>query len=118
MIKHTELRSGNLLFTETGTPTPIQAAGILAIEKGLLKMLPIPLTPELLERCGFKWDSVPDSDGDEHNIYETNWGDFEVTMPDNDILELEGFRMPHIKHLHQLQNIYFALTGIELEIKL
>lgn len=25
--------------------------------------------------------------------------------------------LPHIKYVHQLQNIYFALTGTELEIK-
>ena len=25
--------------------------------------------------------------------------------------------IPHIKHVHQLQNLYFALTGEELEIK-
>lgn len=114
MIKAGEPRKGNLLFTDTGTPTPIQPAGILAIEQGKLKMKPIPLTPEWLERCGFK---ILVDDG------------FLVRVAKGVVcIKISGIGLPVVRigemhftniiHLHQLQNLYFALTGEELIITL
>ena len=34
-----------------------------------------------------------------------------------EIGEEEGMYLDHIKHMHQLQNLYFSLTGEELTIK-
>jgi hypothetical protein len=120
MIKASELRIGNCIWDDALQKVKFVTHRVisdLASSAEPLPYSPIALTPEWLERCGFEWDSVPDSDGDEHNIYTTTWGEMEVTMPDNNILEVEGFRMPHIKHLHHLQNLYHSLTGEELEIK-
>lgn len=71
---------------------------------------PIILTEEILLKCGFKrfpWGLVIN----------------ELLFKDDlkcSFLELEignGFRVK-VNFLHQLQNLYFALTGKELEIEL
>lgn len=76
----------------------------------LNKLDGIPLTPELLKRCGF-----------EKGINNPDYHDlrfFVLTKIE------EGYRLRNcdypgrdIKYLHQLQNLYFALTGEELTIK-
>lgn len=77
---------------------------------------PIPLSLEILEKCGFDGNSHPKRrfkrmDG-VLTLYFEN-GVF--TMEDEDYFQNN---MPHIKSLHQLQNLYYALTNEELEIKL
>lgn len=84
------------------------------------KLAPIPLTPEWMERCGFIstlsgddfhsgiiWDD-PKSDYHycESGYFIDNRGDYGHYCDIGDI-----------KYLHQLQNLYFALTGDELIIK-
>lgn len=54
MINVNELRIGNLVVTDIGSTVPIRGGGINAIEQGQLKVYPIPLTPEILEKCGFE----------------------------------------------------------------
>lgn len=78
---------------------------------------PIPLTPEILEKCRFDELVIY---GDKVyryrnlEIIKSNFGiDQDFTMMDN----IATFH-PRIKFLHQLQNLYFALTETELEIKL
>lgn len=82
-------------------------------------LLPIPLTPDILEKCGFpeiKNDILPywqwkDKDG---NCIE--WHD------DGSVLVAKvgecnhGFNMDKnpVTSLHQLQNLYYSLTGQEL----
>ncbi|MBS1662047.1 MAG: hypothetical protein JST68_13470 [Bacteroidetes bacterium] len=74
-------------------------------------VVPIALTPKILEKCGFR-NFVRDewiiSYGNTHT-------DFEFTS--------EGLRLRHstptrvgIKYVHQLQNFFFAITGHELEV--
>lgn len=76
---------------------------------------PIVLTEEILLRCGFE----------KHlRAYKLkNFGKFmfspEMGMsfyPAGNLIGL--LKNDHIKHLHQLQNLYFALTGKELEVTL
>jgi hypothetical protein len=121
MIKASELRIGNVIWDDTRNKVKHVTHRVisdLASSAEPLPYSPIQLTPEWLERCRFVWDEIPDIDGGcNHNIYIAQWGDFEATMSDNDIFELEGFVMPHIKYVHQLQNLYFALSDNELEIK-
>jgi len=71
----------------------------------------IPLTAEWLERCGFMKaddDSPWFRDKDFNEVYlqgdTLNW-------------DYEGKTIATCKYLHQLQSLYFALTGTELEIK-
>jgi hypothetical protein len=76
---------------------------------------PIPLTPEILEKCGF----VIIEQGRLCVWFE----DFELCQLNSDKNKLGLYWCEHytgvsIEYLHQLQNIYFALTGEELNIKL
>lgn len=87
------------------------------------QMAGIPLTPVVLERCGFK---------DRSGTLANRMG-FGLSM--NSVDELcwyvqDGFlryqtkgagftrSYEHIRYLHQLQNFYVAQTGQELEVKL
>lgn len=72
----------------------------------------IPLTSEIMERCGFR---------DTMSYYSK--GQFFLTK----MYLLNGVEICYnagtagirtIKYLHQLQNLYFSLTGSELEIKM
>jgi len=73
---------------------------------------PIPLTPEILENCGF--EKLPHYFSVER---------FHITKQDNSDYWWTAFNKNNahinkIKYLHQLQNLYFALTGQELTINL
>lgn len=68
---------------------------------------PIPITEEWLKRFGFK---------------EGKKGPFAIDMiPDKLFISMdwedpeEGIRVPKPKFVHQLQNLYFAITGEELK---
>jgi hypothetical protein len=75
---------------------------------------PIPLTPELLDRCGFVKEGI---------LY--HYGKFSIAFGDT-IITSDGRTyfnswaiLDHSpKYLHQIQNIYHALTGNELEVKM
>ena len=76
---------------------------------------PIPLTPEWLERCGF--EKVPN--GISLLVFEgyVTISSLFTGLPLT--LSIDGNSMPldNIRYIHQLQNIYFALTGQELTLK-
>lgn len=83
----------------------------------LSKINPIPLTPELLEKCA--------------GIHKTKSG-YGLKIPSGQIIFLEshedgsfwsslfqygrGQALPKQIHLHQLQNLFFCLAGTELEV--
>ena len=75
---------------------------------------PIPLSPEILENCGFEKDRYGFNHRDEHlsfyykhgianGTYEPAWKETLIGTP--------------IKYIHQLQNLYFSLCGEELIFK-
>jgi hypothetical protein len=75
----------------------------------------IPITPELLDRCGF----IIHKNGLYVNNaiwLELNQGRF-VTPMYSDGTSFRSAIGKHITYHHQLQNLYFALTGEELIIK-
>ena len=69
---------------------------------------PIPLTPEILEKCGF----------DRNCILKISQGlNIEWSYGKEVWLTKEGeviYEFENTQHLHQLQNLYFALIGEEL----
>lgn len=72
----------------------------------------IPITHEILEQCGFVW--IYDL-----GIYSNNG----IGIDDDSYyvaVDYEGAkeRVIKIQSLHQLQNLYFALTGEELEVNI
>lgn len=80
---------------------------------------PIPLTPEILEKCGFEWD-----DRDDDNKWLVLYYGRYKLMTD----ESSGFNLVNAyvdnkfinnyRYLHQLQNIFFFATGEELSISI
>lgn len=81
---------------------------------------PIPLTEGILLNCGFekinKNGELYFLKGDCFELHQFNqYGHFSYTCGDN----LKGnFVSTRIDSLHHLQNLYFALTGKELEVKI
>lgn len=70
---------------------------------------PISLTVEILIRCGFEISDMEDMGMHtfikiDHDLY--------LSLHDGEIWI--GEYNTHIKYLHQLQNLYYALTGKEL----
>ena len=80
---------------------------------------PIPLTEEWLVKFGFEyiehWPNyrIPTNDGYYNSIqlYENEW------HYNNDSSDAGCYYVATIKYVHQLQNLYFALTNEELEIE-
>ena len=121
-MKAEELRIGNLVNT-TDILIPkhiIKAEDIVSIFDGSFKKLgldikPIPLTEEWLLKFG-------GGKSDEHElcvicndirfVYDYHFKRFSIEIADD-----EGIYLDHIKHVHQLQNLYFALTREELTVK-
>jgi hypothetical protein len=76
---------------------------------------PIPLTPEILEKCGFELIKKPKYKlGHKYKIKysKKNGSLFQVNMGGKFLI------IANIRFLHQLQNLYFALTGEELNVQL
>lgn len=74
---------------------------------------PIPLTPEILEQCGFEQSNEFDDTfrlNDFDIYYRKGYCEWVV----DDRGDTEGTKPRLIKYLHQLQNLYFALTNEEL----
>ena len=71
----------------------------------------IPITPEWLERFKFRNSAL------KSNGYVL--GDFRVIIWPSGIItvEFKGIEICIMEYIHQLQNLYFALKGEELEIK-
>jgi hypothetical protein len=69
---------------------------------------PIPLTPEILEKCGFDRNCIL-------KIYqgvniEWSYGKEVWLTKEGEVI----YEFENTQHLHQLQNLYFALTNEEL----
>ena len=75
---------------------------------------PIPLTEEWLLRFGFenKYE-----DQEDNPIYKFESIEIVKTLFKDKYHLYAGFPSIEIKHVNQLQNLYFALTGEELTIK-
>lgn len=128
MIKANELMVGNYIYNdnypcvvtsiddENNIETEVNFQGFV---DGLYQ--PIPLTEDILLKCGFnQWGSYK-------NLWKDNIDKGRaITLRSNALgkdmhgcyFELSNNHNVGIKHLHQLQNLYRALTNKELEIKL
>ena len=81
---------------------------------------PIPLAPEILERCGFKHHKrhhILDGDVEFYSK-----GEFHVLKRDGFLIHAEFSEYIYeigqpIKYLHQLQNLYYCLTAEELTFR-
>ena len=80
----------------------------------------IPLTEEILLKFGFEDQEFSDEDG--NKIYMLHHKKFYLTSDESCIfsevfLPIYSNDCVSVKYVHQLQNLYFALTGEELTFK-
>jgi hypothetical protein len=108
-----ELRVGNWVLCATHGIVDVQVdADILKlIQDGARYFHPIPLNIEILDKCGFFYQDNNSYQLDT-NLGFSIWGrvesGFNVYVDSDEIGR-------SIKYLHQLQNVYFDLTGEELK---
>jgi hypothetical protein len=82
---------------------------------------PIPLTPEILKQAGFEKQRSSDNVLDNYFIGENPiTHDWIMSLQWIDGREAPFYKNGYhqIKYLHQLQNLFYSLAGIELEINL
>ena len=121
-MKATELRIGNLVNNPYDEPTNVDFnvlhyIGVCVMNKQIIENYqPIPLTEEWLVKFGFK----ETTDNKLILYYELSSGAYlekvgEVLM----LFDRGGYMLSHdnLKHVHQLQNLYHALTGEELTLQ-
>ncbi len=114
-MKVQELRIGNWINEGEGTaPYQVTADDIfwLSLPQNESKIQPITITPEILEKAGFVMSVFPEITEAFHDAFtlvleEKGW----------DCLRILG-KSVFINHVHQLQNLYWALVGEELKIEL
>jgi hypothetical protein len=110
-----ELRIGNYVYEET-IEEPYQVVEVFeisttTINDGFPKALsPIPITEEWLLDLGFKGKEKAYN---QTFYYADSFSEWKVIHRDG-LIKRNG---KVIKHIHQLQNLYFALTGQELKLK-
>jgi len=88
----------------------------------LQDLFPVPLTPAILEKCGFEFKDMMFANKP-MRYWRKDWFCLNLfDKSDKYVLylwnEKETEKSVYISSLHQLQNLYFALTGEELTINL
>tara|TARA_R110000868_G_C10354575_1_gene716653 strand:+ start:15 stop:380 length:366 start_codon:yes stop_codon:yes gene_type:complete len=82
------------------------------LTKGMFDYVPIPLTEDILAKCGFEkrtsLDETHYSDNKSLPILLNSNGDY--ILCDIDIRVV-------VKYVHELQNLYKALVGVELDVR-
>mgnify|MGYP000976602942 CR=1 FL=1 len=109
-MKASELRIGNLVLDAFGDICDIDFIRICNVEK--MKLQPIPITEEWLLKFGFRKDGMyyENAHLQLSKIISKNGYDCYCTDLDFSVF------MTELEHIHQLQNLYFALTGEELTL--
>ena len=120
VILPNELRVGNLVFVDLYDEIKILVESICSINKDIFNsttgeipftsLKPIPINEDLLCKLGFNKTG---------GTYELCNGLIELVYAKNamyEVIEGQWKSIENIKYLHQLQNLYFALTGRELTV--
>lgn len=134
MVQSNELRIGNwLIKDDDGLPERVSIIYPTRVKflgfdhaTGLEGVSPIPLTTQWLERAGFEY--YKKQLGNTDVFYEDYRMQNLIVIIKDTFIEIEYVRngldinerthiVNHIQYVHQLQNLYFALTGHELEFK-
>jgi hypothetical protein len=120
-MKANELRIGNYVNAEVNLLSlqihKLMPADIVDVSKGIVEIYPIPLTEEIFKKCGFE---LKDNN---YTINIDGWLSIGIDKDDNGVILEDCFKSSitpslYIFYLHQLQNLYHALTNEELEINL
>lgn len=81
------------------------------------KLIPIPLSHDLLELYGFEFIKG------KQNIYRTGDEVYQILLGENSLLfriyepNQYCYLVGYLRYLHELQNLYYSLTQTELKIK-
>ena len=102
---------GDVVSNEIEIYSKDNVEGTLSISK----LSPIPLTEEILLKCGFK-----NSKSNIITYTYINNPAYYITEIGNcfTFISCDKIRVRSIKYLHELQNLFFAITGEELEVEL
>jgi len=137
MIHASELRLGNWYNNGTdnytlGTSAFMDYLNEAQVNEGIIdNIYQIPLTPDILKKCGFKYGTVKgiatigdtynseDEEGDTEywdlgKLTIVRWGQKEFILSHKSSFD----HRIEIKSLHQLQNIHYAIAQTELKINL
>jgi len=130
MIQANELRIGNLIYWNIPEKLNVlhEVVGIrngrpqtipISLGDSINDYSPIPLTTEILEKCGFEWEDIKThTDKTTRGLYK---GILMMLPTNNEWWYAAPFGYPlaleRTLHIHQLQNLYFALTNEELTFK-
>lgn len=119
-LKANELRIGNLIYQwRTDIPFEVGIDDLKIIQSGESKARPIPLTEEWLLKFGFEknFENLIEILINKNQSLHFDKTDncMSLYIPINHEFIYLVFK--HIKYIHELQNLFFALTGEELEIK-
>ena len=108
-----ELRIGNYVYSNKFVIKSYGVDGFINILKNIDNFTPIPLTEEWLLKFGFVFDSYGEYCKGAYSLDNeyTDKGVYNFVIHKETCLDIE------IKYLHQLQNLYFALTNEELTIQ-
>ncbi|MCT4085466.1 hypothetical protein HZP81_17095 [Elizabethkingia anophelis] len=105
-----ELRIGNYVNHNGFAPITIDAVDIIHCQQHPEAYKPIELTEEWLLKLGFNKSKFSS------NCFKITNG-YKFDFAGGKVLYLDSIRLEHIKYIHQLQNLHFALGGEELTIK-
>lgn len=105
MIPANELRIGNWVFNSHGQYVKITTLSKYKDIHDISSLCPVPLTPKILEKAGFK-DLY---DNGRYSLLGFEYYDGKLWFDTSEV---------RIEFLHQLQNLYFALIGEEFAIDL
>jgi hypothetical protein len=111
-MKPNELRIGNYVLQDNEIISGITSNSIHKFDLELIKLEPIPLTKEWFNRFGYYNENRPNHfEKDEYTIDSHTFWDCNGMFID----DKNGVR---VKYVHQIQNLYYALKGKELTIKI
>jgi len=103
-MKANELRIGNWVNEPMSVDFKIRQENLCDFANGYLILKPIPLTEKWLGRFCL--------DNNKTIVVGYNGDDF---LKNRMTVRILGSAYIHIQYVHQLQNLYFALTGEELQ---
>ena len=125
-MKANELRIGNYIHSSISScnykkglvEVDLHTFAKIRLQDALSHLEPIPLTEEWLLKFGASERVIAGMD----NEFTIQKDEFEIAWDKTYgviVFTLDGydsFSLPNIKHVHQYQNLYFALTNEELTI--
>jgi hypothetical protein len=125
-LKPTEIRIGNrVLYYSTYISVDVDIEILLKIiHKKDIFYCGIPITGHWLKLYGFKetknnwYEKTFDNNNDDYLfVLAYNTDSFRVAIYNSDKIDYETIYPKEIECVHQLQNLYFALSGCELVLK-